>query len=56
VAPVAKSRNLQADVTDDRVNNARLVGQFHDSGKRLVGTWNDDLGFRGVFALERLAE
>lgn len=56
IKPFAKARRFSASLRDARGLTGELQAQIHDQGRRIVGTWKDDEGYRGVFSLERRAD
>ncbi|MFN0050938.1 MAG: YiiX/YebB-like N1pC/P60 family cysteine hydrolase [Planctomycetales bacterium] len=53
VAPFARSREFTARLTDARGFDSEVRGRVLDEARRIVGTWSDGDGYRGVFSLER---
>lgn len=43
--------DFQASLTDARGVHATLYFKLKDNGQRLIGTWNDNYGYSGVFSL-----
>lgn len=51
--PFSKTRRFVATLTDVRGIKATLRAQIRDQGKRIIGTWKDNLGYKGVFSFEK---
>lgn len=54
VTPFIKERNFTANLTDDRRITAIIKAQIRDQGNKIIGTWEDNLGYTGVFSLGKI--
>jgi hypothetical protein len=53
VTPFEDSREFQGKVLDSRAIEGAVRAKIRDSGRRIIGTWTDQLGNRGVFSFEK---
>jgi hypothetical protein len=53
VTPFDDAREFQAKLRDGRGVEGAARAQIRDSGRRIIGTWTDHLGNRGVFSFEK---
>ncbi len=56
VSNIPKRNKLKVILTDVRGIKATLYAQIRDNGERLIGTWKDSLGYKGVFSLEKIPD
>lgn len=55
IDPFKSQREFKAKIRDDRGITGDVKSSIHDEGRRIVGTWKDDLGYVGVFSIEKQA-
>lgn len=51
----SKTRNFTVNLVDERKIKAKLYVQIRDNGYKLIGTWQDDLGYNGIFSLRKVS-
>ncbi len=56
ITPFRKSRSFQAQLKDSRGITSLADVQIRDDGDRLIGTWRDDLGNKGLLSCERMTD
>ena len=53
VEPFKSQREFTGRLRDARGIDGEVRAQIKDEGRRIIGTWKDDLGNRGVFSFEK---
>jgi hypothetical protein len=53
VEPFKSQRAFAGRLRDDRGIDGDIRARIQDEGRRIIGTWTDDLGNRGVFSFEK---
>lgn len=53
VEPFNSQREFAGRLRDDRGIDGLVRARIQDEGRRIIGTWTDDLGNRGVFSFEK---
>ncbi len=53
VDPFESKREFTGRLSDDRGISGDLHARIRDAGRRIIGTWKDDEGNRGVFSFEK---
>ena len=53
--PFRARRDFTAKLRDTRDIEGTVEARICDEGRRIIGTWTDDLGNRGVFSFEKQA-
>ncbi len=56
VEPFEAKREFSATLRDARGIDGDLRARIRDEGRRIIGSWQDDLGNRGVFSFEKQSD
>ncbi len=53
VNPFRNKKNFTAKLKDSRLIEATIKAHIEDHGNKIIGNWEDNLGYKGIFSFSK---